>query len=278
MLLGRPAAHAMLWLQRVVPMPLPAHLPQHRPGGRQGQRLCALRLCVRQVRRPAIYSIYSIICAAPLRAACTSALHRSPLSPRLLLHPSASRAAGRAARGGRATSRCLTCSTWCTSCGATMCPCPPPWSSTCCASLSRRSSSAACCPCCPASLVTTCSQVGGCMVGAWLCFQAGSLRQSCGGSPHLPTPAALAAQRGFEAAADVAVVGPRLKVLDADLAFEVRGRLGRSWRLWGLLCGTGAWRAVAVCRRVCLRPVLCPPAGARPRAQRQGGAQAAAKV
>ena len=32
-----------------------------------------------------------------------------------------------------------------------------------------------------------------------------------------------AAQRGFEATADVAVVGPTLKVLDADLAFEVRG-------------------------------------------------------
>ena len=32
-----------------------------------------------------------------------------------------------------------------------------------------------------------------------------------------------AAQRGFEATADVAVVGPSLKVLDADLAFEVRG-------------------------------------------------------
>ncbi|KAL4450201.1 hypothetical protein ABPG77_010870 [Micractinium sp. CCAP 211/92] len=33
----------------------------------------------------------------------------------------------------------------------------------------------------------------------------------------------LTAQRGFEATADVAVVGPALKVLDADLAFEVRG-------------------------------------------------------
>lgn len=32
----------------------------------------------------------------------------------------------------------------------------------------------------------------------------------------------LTAQRGFEATADVAVVGPALKVLDADLAFEVR--------------------------------------------------------
>ena len=31
-----------------------------------------------------------------------------------------------------------------------------------------------------------------------------------------------AGQRGFEATADVAVVGPPLKVLDADLAFEVR--------------------------------------------------------
>ncbi|EFN59785.1 hypothetical protein CHLNCDRAFT_56574 [Chlorella variabilis] len=33
----------------------------------------------------------------------------------------------------------------------------------------------------------------------------------------------LTAQRGFDATADVAVVGPGLKVLDADLAFEVRG-------------------------------------------------------
>ncbi|KAL4421597.1 hypothetical protein ABPG75_010888 [Micractinium tetrahymenae] len=33
----------------------------------------------------------------------------------------------------------------------------------------------------------------------------------------------LTAQRGFEATADVAVVGPALRVLDADLAFEVRG-------------------------------------------------------
>ncbi len=33
----------------------------------------------------------------------------------------------------------------------------------------------------------------------------------------------LTAQRGFEATADVAVVGPALKVLDADLAFEVGG-------------------------------------------------------
>jgi hypothetical protein len=33
----------------------------------------------------------------------------------------------------------------------------------------------------------------------------------------------LTAQRGFEATADVAVVGPGLKVLDADLGFEVRG-------------------------------------------------------
>lgn len=32
----------------------------------------------------------------------------------------------------------------------------------------------------------------------------------------------LNAQRGFEATADVAVVGPALRVLDADLAFEVR--------------------------------------------------------
>jgi len=36
----------------------------------------------------------------------------------------------------------------------------------------------------------------------------------------------LKAQRGFEATADVAVVGPALKVLDADLAFEVRQGVG----------------------------------------------------
>ena len=36
-----------------------------------------------------------------------------------------------------------------------------------------------------------------------------------------PSRCCTAAQRGFEATADVAVVGPGLKVLDADLAFEV---------------------------------------------------------
>lgn len=39
-----------------------------------------------------------------------------------------------------------------------------------------------------------------------------------------------AAQRGFEATADVAVVGPGLKVLDADLAFEVGGSYGGGCR------------------------------------------------
>lgn len=58
----------------------------------------------------------------------------------------------------------------------------------------------------------------------------------------------LTAQRGFEATADVAVVGPALKVLDADLAFEVGpcravGRPGAAgcayarWRPRGLLRG-----------------------------------------
>lgn len=39
----------------------------------------------------------------------------------------------------------------------------------------------------------------------------------------------LAAQRGFEATADVAVVGPALKVLDADLAFEVGSSRVEGW-------------------------------------------------
>lgn len=86
----------------------------------------------------------------------------------------------------------------------------------------------ACLPACPRALCT-------CTHCELLCPLLGtSLPKPLGGLQRRLLPLfppefgdyLLASQRGFEATADVAVVGPALKVLDADLAFEVSAWVG----------------------------------------------------
>ena len=83
--------------------------------------------------------------------------------------------------------------------------------------------------------------------------------------PHIGL--CLAASRGCELGADVALVGPALAVLDADLAFEASRRIFLWWWWW--------------CQSIPGRPSRLPSgtlAGPRPRALNQGGPKAAAAV